>query len=246
MPEQKESKKKQDSFNINIEEMAKAGLHFGHTTSKRHPNMTPFLAGTKNTIYLIDLEKTAQKLREALNFVKDLISDNKILLFVGTKIQIKDLIKEVAIECGVPYVSERWLGGTFTNFETISKRIEDFKNLEKMKAEGKFENYTKKEKIQIDEKLKKSEEKFGGLKNLQSLPDAIFVADIKKDEIAVREAKKKNIKTIGIAHTDADPTLVDFPIPANDDSISSVKYILEKVKEVILNTESKKPSESET
>lgn len=229
---EKNSKKK--NFNIDPEEMAKAGLQFGHQISRRHPKMAPFLAGERNSIHIIDLKKTAQKLREVLKFIRELTSENKILLFVGTKVQIKNLIKDIATQCGMPYVAERWLGGTFTNFETISKRIEYFKDLEKKRTEEAFENYTKKERAEIDQELRDLEEKFGGLKSLQSLPDAIFVVDMKKDEIAVREAKKKGVKIIAIAHTNVDPTLADFPIPANDDSISSVKYILEKVKETIL------------
>lgn len=225
---------KKNNFKISLEEMAKAGVHFGHRTSRRHPKMTPYLAGVRNTIHIINLEKTAEKLKEALKFIQELIADNKILLLVGTKIQLKDLVKSIATECGLPYISERWLGGTFTNFQTISKRIEYFKDLERKKAEGGFEKYTKKERLGIDRELRDLEIKFGGIKNLQSLPDAIFVLDMKKDEIAIREAKKKGIKVIGIAHTNVDPTLADYPIPANDDAISSVKYILEKVKEVIL------------
>ena len=228
-----EKKSKNNNFNIDLEEMAKAGLQFGHRVSRRHPKMAPFLLSERNTIHIIDLKKTAQKLKEALKFIQELMAGNKILLFVGTKVQIKNLIKDIAAQCGMPYVAERWLGGTFTNFETISKRIEYFKDLEKKKAEGAFENYTKKEQAKIDQELKDLEEKFGGIKNLQSLPDAIFVVDIKKDEITVREAKKKEVKIIAIVHTNVDPTLADFPIPANDDSIYSVKYILEKVKEVI-------------
>jgi small subunit ribosomal protein S2 len=226
--------KTNNNFNINLEEMAKAGLHFGHKISKRHPKMEPFLAGERNTIHIIDLEKTAQKLKEALEFIQKLILENKTILFVGTKVQIRNLIKETAIECGMPYVVERWLGGTFTNFDTISKRIEYFKDLEKKKAEGAFENYTKKERLKIDRELRDLEEKLGGLKNLQSLPDAVFIVDMKKNAAAVKEARKKNIKIVAICHTNVDPTLADFPIPANDDSISSVRYILEKVKEAIL------------
>jgi small subunit ribosomal protein S2 len=231
--------KTNNNFNINLEEMAKAGLHFGHKISKRHPKMEPFLAGERNTIHIIDLEKTAQKLKEALEFIQKLILENKTILFVGTKVQIRNLIKEIAIECGMPYVAERWLGGTFTNFDTISKRIEYFKDLEKKKAEGAFENYTKKERLKIDRELRDLEEKLGGLKNLQSLPDAVFIVDMKKNAAAVKEARKKNIKIVAICHTNVDPTLADFPIPANDDSISSVRYILEKVKEAILKAKSK-------
>jgi small subunit ribosomal protein S2 len=238
MSETKEKIKESD-FGINPEEMAKAGLHFGHRTSKCHPKMKPYLAGVKNTIHIIDLEKTAQKLKEALNFVQEIILQNKILLLVGTKIQVKGLVKEIATDLGLPYVNERWLGGTFTNFEVIRKRIAYFKDLEKKRAEGGFEKYTKKERSDIDQKLKDLEIKLGGIKNLERLPDAIFVLDIKKDETAIREAKKKGITVIGIAHTNTDPTRADYPIPASDDAISSVKYILEKVKEAILKAKPK-------
>ena len=238
MSEIKEKIKESD-FGINLEEMAKTGLHFGHRTSKCHPKMKPYLAGVKNTIHIIDLEKTAQKLKEALNFVQEIILQNKILLLVGTKIQMKGLVKEIATDLGLPYVNERWLGGTFTNFEVIKKRIAYFKDLEKKRAEGGFEKYTKKERSDIDQKLKDLEIKLGGIKNMERLPDAIFVLDIKKDETAIREAKKKGIPVIGIAHTNTDPTLADYPIPANDDAISSVKYILDKVKEAILKVKPK-------
>lgn len=233
MSEVKEKIKESD-FGINLEEMAKAGLHFGHRTSKCHPKMKPYLAGVRNTIHIIDLEKTAQKLKEALNFIQELILQNKILLLVGTKIQVKGLVKELATELGLPYVNERWLGGTFTNFEVIKKRIDYFKDLEKKRAEGGFEKYTKKERLGIDQELRDLEIKLGGLKNFEKLPDAIFILDIKKDETAVREAKRKGIKIIGIVHTNTDPTLADYPIPASDDAISSVEYILKKVKEAIL------------
>jgi len=223
-------------FNINPEEMAQLGVHFGHRTSRIHPKMAPFLYGIRNSVHIIDLEKTKEKFKEALKFIQELISENKILLLVGTKIQAKELIKNVATECGLPYVNERWLGGTFTNFETIKNRIEYFKDLEKKKAGGELEKYTKKERAKIDQELKDFEFKFGGIKNLERLPDAIFVLDMKKDDLAVKEARMKGIKVIGISDTNCDPTLADFPIPANDDAISSLKYILEKVKEAIKNT----------
>lgn len=225
-----------ENFQFDIEEMAKFGLHFGHRTSRLHPKMEPYLEGVRNSVHIIDLEKTKEKLIEALKFVQELISENKILLLIGTKIQVKNLVKEKAEECNLPYVNERWLGGTFTNFEIIKKRIEYFKDLERKKKEGELEKYTKKEKAKIGQELAKLEIKFGGIKNLEKLPDAIFVLDMKKDSLAVKEAKMKGIKVIGIADTNVDPTLADYPIPANDDAISSVKYILEKVKEVIIKT----------
>ena len=239
------AKIKKEDFNINPEEMTEAGLHFGHRTSRIHPKMKPFLYGVKNGVHIIDLEKTAEKLKEALNFIQEFISEGKILLLVGTKIQIRGLIREIAKDCDLPYVVERWLGGTFTNFEVIKKRIDYFKNLEKEKASGELEKYTKKERAKIDQKLEGLELKFGGIKNLEKLPDIIFVLDIKKDAGAVKEAKETGIKIVAIVDTNVDPDLVDYPIPANDDAISSVKYILDKVKEVILKTKSKtKPTKS--
>ncbi|MFQ6049660.1 MAG: 30S ribosomal protein S2 [Candidatus Paceibacterales bacterium] len=236
--EKKREKTKKKDFNLDIEEMTKAGLHFGHKTSKVHPKMKPYLYKVRNTIHIIDLEKTKEKFEEALEFIKHLISENKTLLIVGTKIQVRDLVKDMAIECGFPYVNERWLGGTFTNFEVMRKRINYFKDLEKKRIEGELEKYTKKERAEIDQELRDFERKFGGIKNLEELPEAVFVLDIRKDALAVKEAKRKGVKVVGISDTNTDPTLADYPVPANDDAISSVKYILEKVKEVILKAKS--------
>ena len=230
---------KKENFKINTEEMVQAGILFGHRTSNVHPKMKPYLFGTRNTIHIIDVEKTAEKLKEALIFIRELISENKILLLVGTKIQAKKLVESTAKDCSLPYVSERWLGGTFTNFETIKKRINYFKDLEKRRAEGELEKYTKKERADMDKELRGLEIKVGGIKNLDKLPDAIFVLDLEKNLLAVKEARKKGVKIIAISDTNTDPTLVDYPIPANNDAISSLKYILEKVKEVILEAKPK-------
>lgn len=236
------TKTKKDDLKIDAEEMAKAGLHFGHRTSRVHPKMKPFLFGVRNGVHLIDLEKTAEKLKEALDFIRQLISEEKILLLTGTKVQMKELVKSAAKDCNLPYVAERWLGGTFTNFETIKKRIDYFKDMEKKKAEGEFEKYTKKERIEIDKELRDLETKVGGIKELTKLPDAIFVLDMKKDRLAVKEAKSKGVKVIALCDTNCDPSLADYPIPANDDAISSVKYILDKVKETILSAKLKTQS----
>ncbi|MBZ9571901.1 30S ribosomal protein S2 [Patescibacteria group bacterium] len=235
-------KEKKKEFNIDLEEMAKSGVHLGHRTFRIHPKIEPYLLGVRNNIHIIDLEKTAEKLKEALKFIQEIKKEGKILLLIGTKIQFRDLVKSIAKECGLPYVSERWLGGTFTNFETILKRIEYFKDLERKKAEGELEKYTKKEKLKIDKELQDLRVKFEGIKKLTQLPDAILVLDMKKDELAIKEAKKKGVKIIGIAHTNIDPNLADYPIPANDDAIPSVKYILEKVREAILSAKLKTQS----
>lgn len=228
------AKAKETEVKLNIEEMAEAGLHFGHKTSKVHSKMMPYLVGARNGIHIIDLEKTKEKLEEALNFLQQLFLENKILLVVGTKVQVKTLVKDFAQELSLPYVTEKWLGGTFTNFSIIKKRIDYFKELERKKQEGELEKYTKKERTKIDKELTNLEKKFGGLKNLEKLPDAVLVLDMKEDYLAVKEAKMKGIKVVALSHTNTDPTLADYPIPANDDAVSSVKYILDKIKEVIL------------
>lgn len=234
-----ETKSKKTSLNLKTEEMAQAGLHFGHKSSKIHPKMKPYLYGVRNGVHIIDLEKTAEKFKEALNFMKEAVADGKIILIVGTKIQAKALVKQTAEECGLPYITERWLGGTLTNFETIKKRIDYFKDLERKKKDGELENYTKKERIKFDEELKNLEIKFGGIKILDKIPDIVFVLDMQKDDLAIKEAKAKDVKVVALADTNVDPTLADYPIPANDDAMLSVKYILEKVKEVIKNAQSK-------
>jgi small subunit ribosomal protein S2 len=224
---------------LDTEEMSRAGLHFGHRTFRVNPKMKPYIFGVRNGVHIIDLEKTKEKLEEALKFIQSLVSENKTLLLVGTKVQAGDQVKEVAKDCGLFYVTDRWLGGTFTNFETILKRLNSFKDLEQKKAAGDLEKYTKKERAKFDQKLKDFEIKFGGIKNMLKLPDAIFVLDMKKDALAVKEAKSKGVKIIGIAHTNVDPNLADYPIPANDDSAQALKYILDKTKEAILKVRPK-------
>ena len=237
-PEKKTETKtpKKQTFDINIQEMIDAGVNFGHRTFRLHPKMQPYIEGIKGTAHIIDLNKTSEKLREALEFIQKLRSEEKNILFVGTKIPIKSLVKNTAEECNMPYINERWLGGTLTNFKTILKRIELFKDFENKQTTGELKKYTKKERIKMNKELERMKIKFEGIKTLMRIPDAIFVLDIRKDHLAVKEATMRGVKTIGICDTNTDPTLVDFPIPANDDAIASVKYILEKVKEVILKT----------
>jgi small subunit ribosomal protein S2 len=220
--------------NPGSDEMTEAGLHFGHRTSKVHPKMKQYIFAVKNGVHIIDLEKTKEKLDLALDFIKKLVEEEKMIVLVGTKIQFKNLVKEIAEEAKIPYITKRWLGGTFTNFKTIRKRIDYFKDLQERKEKGELEKYTKKERLNIDRELENLEDKFGGIKNVEKLPDAIFVLDMKKDGLAIKEAREKGVKVIAIADTNMDPSLADYVIPANDDAISSVKYILEKVKNVII------------
>ena len=225
-----------EEIKIDVEEMTTSGVGFGHRFSKLHPKMKPYVSGVKNNVHMIDLEKTAKELEKALKFISKIISEGKVMVFVGTKIQIKNLVKLAAEDCGLPYVTERWLGGTFTNFETISKRVEYFKDLENKKATGEFEKYTKKERLKLDKEIASLKIKFEGIKNMSKIPEAVFILDIRKDDTCVREAKRKGIKMIALCDTNVDPTAIDYPIPANDDAISSVNYILEKVKKTIINS----------
>lgn len=236
--------KKAGETNNDLEEMMEAGLHFGHKTSKTHPKMKPYIGGVRNTIHLINLEKTKEKLQEALDVVSDLVANGKTILLVGTRVQVKSLVRELAQETGVPYVTERWIGGLFTNFEMVQKRIEHLKDLERQKESEDFTKYTKKERLDITKEIEKLEKKFGGLKNLERLPDAIFVFDLDENELAVREAKQKGIQVLAIADTNCDPTAVDYAIPANDDAVSAVTYIAQKVREAILNARGKSPNTS--
>lgn len=215
--------------------MQTAGVNFGHAISKLHPKMKQYVAGVKNNVHMIDLEKSAKEFEVSLKFISSLTKEGKIILFVGTKIQIKELVKAAAEACKMPYVTERWLGGTITNFETISKRVAHFKDLESQKMGGGLEKYTKKERLGFDKELASLKTKFEGIKHMSKLPDAVLIFDIKKDLTCAREAKKKGIKIVGVVDTNIDPQMVDYMIPANDDAVSSIRYILEKVQETILN-----------
>ncbi len=235
-----ETKKEKNTFNIDVEAMTQAGLQFGHRTSRINPKMNQYLGGVRNSIHLIDLEKTKDLLVQALEFIQKIIADNQILLLVGTKVEAKGLVKSVAQECGLPYVTERWLGGTFTNFDAILKRIDYYKELERKKAAGELEKYTKKERAGIEEEIKKLGIKFGGIRDMKKIPEAILVVDMEQNLLAVKEAKRHKVKVVAVCDTNVDPTLADYPIPASDDAVSSVKYILEKVKEVVLKAKPKK------
>ncbi|KKQ23653.1 MAG: 30S ribosomal protein S2 [Candidatus Staskawiczbacteria bacterium RIFCSPLOWO2_12_FULL_37_15] len=230
----------ENEIKLNVEEMTQAGMSFGHKISNLHPKMKPYVSGIKNSVNIIDLEKTAKDFEKALKFISRLVFENKTILFVGTKIQVRNLVKATAEECGFPYVTERWLGGTITNFETISKRVGYFKDLEKKKEIGELEKYTKKERLMFGKEMESLRVKFEGIKDMTKLPDAVFIFDLKKDETCAREAKRKGIEIVGIVDTNINPEMANYPIPANDDAISSVKYILDKVKECIMEAKQSK------
>ncbi len=220
--------------------MAEAGVNFGHKVSKLHPKMKPYVLGIKNNVHNFDLEKTAKELQKALDFISKLVADGKAIIFVGTKIQMKAVVQSAAEECNIPYVTERWLGGTFTNFETIQKRVDYFKELERKKASGELEKYTKKERLNFDKEIALLKIKFDGIKNMSKLPEAVFIFGLDKDITCAKEAKKRGIKIVALCDTNINPDIADYPIPANDDSIGSVQYIIDKIKQTILNSQQTK------
>ncbi len=213
--------------------MEKAGVGFGHRVSKLYPKMKQYVAGVKNNVHVFDLEKTAKELEKALTYISKIVAEGKTVIFVGTKIQMKAVIQEAAKDCGVSSVTERWLGGTFTNFETIQKRVNYYKDLESKKATGGLVKYTKKEQLDFEREIAKLKIKFDGIRNMTKLPDAVIIFGLDKDITCAREAKRKGIKIISIVDTNVNPDIVDYPIPANDDAISSVRYIIDRVKEVL-------------
>src|SRR5574344_2315137 len=218
-----------------LEEMLKAGAHFGHRTNRWHPKMKQFIFTSKNGVYIIDLKKTQEQLEIALDFMTKLVSEGKNILFVGTKNQVSEPLKKMAIAVGEPYIVGKWLGGYLTNFAVVKKSVKKYLDLIERKKTGKLEKYTKKEQLDFDREIKKLETRVSGLVNLNKLPDALFVWDIKEEETAVNEAIKKNIPIIAICDTNVNPDLVNYPIPANDDSTKTIKLILETVKEAILD-----------
>ncbi len=219
---------------ITLLELLKSGAHFGHTTSRWNPKMKPYIFASRNNIHIIDLEKTKQQLLKAAKFAADISSKGGTILFVGTKKQSKDVIKKAAVAANCPYVNIRWLGGSFTNFRTIQKTIRKLEKLESLKASGDLEvRYTKKERLLIEREIEKLTKLFEGVLGMKKLPDAIFVSDVKHDDIAVKEAQKSKVKIIGIVDTNSNPIGVDFPIPANDDATKAVQLIANFLSEAI-------------
>ncbi|MCK5085396.1 30S ribosomal protein S2 [Candidatus Parcubacteria bacterium] len=222
---------------LSMMNMLKAGVHFGHKKAKKHPKMDEYIFSIRNEISIIDLSKTKSKLNEAINFVKDVSSNGGTVLFIGTKKQAKKIIKETAEKCGMPYVTERWLGGTFTNFEKIIASIKRLESIVSQKESGELEKkYNKKERLEIDREIIRLERKFGGIKNMKKIPDAVFVIDIKENDIAVIESGTKKIPIIALVDTNADPSLVDYPIPANDDAIGSITLMASAVANAIVGS----------
>ena len=222
--------------------LLKTGIHFGHKKSRRHPSMIPYLYGQYNHIYIIDVEKTEQKLKEALDFIRSIVQQEGKIVFVASKPNICNFFERVAQENKLFYLSERWVGGTLTNFKTIQKRLKYFKELEERRKSDEFKHLSKKEQKDILEELERLQKTWGGIRDLTEMPKALFLLDVPNNYLAIKEAKKTGVKVIAICDSDADITNVDYPIPANDDSLPAVKYILEQVLKSIKKASSYQPS----
>lgn len=218
-----------------LEEMLKAGMHFGHRTHRWHPKMKPYIFSAKNGIYVIDLEKSREKLAEALEFMSGLIKEGKYILFVGTKSQVKEPMKKMAEMTGQPYIVGKWLGGYLTNFSVVKKSVKKYQDLIEKRDSGKLSKYTKKERLDFDREIKRLQERVGGLVALNKMPDALFVWDIKEESTAVAEAKTRNIPVIGVCDTNVNPEEVTYPIPANDDATKTVKLLMEIIQSNIID-----------
>ena len=219
---------------ISMKQLLEAGVHFGHQTRRWNPKMAPYIFTERNGIYIIDLQKTVKKIDEAYNFIKDTVAEGKSILFVGTKKQAQDAIKEEAVRCGMFYVNQRWLGGLMTNNKTIQTRIDFIRNYEKMEEDGTLALLPKKEVAQLQGKKDKLEKFLGGIKDMKDLPATLFVVDPKKERIAIAEARKLNIPIVAIVDTNCDPEEVDYVIPGNDDAIRAVKLLVSRMADAVI------------
>lgn len=219
---------------VEVAELLAAGCHFGHLTRRWNPKMRPYIFMERNGIHIIDLMKTRQLLEDACNAIANIIADGKKVLYVGTKKQAKDLIREEAVRTGQFYVSERWLGGTLTNFTTIRKSVKRLTNIEKMESDGTFDKITKKEALYLVREKDKLNSVLSGLVEMTRLPGAIFIVDVKKEAIAVKEARRLGIPVFAVVDTNCDPEGIDYVIPANDDAIKSVQAIAKTFSDAIL------------
>jgi len=219
---------------ISMKQLLEAGVHFGHQTRRWNPKMEKYIFTERNGIYIIDLQKTVKKVEEAYSFIREVAASGGKILFVGTKKQAQDSVREEAERCGHFYVNQRWLGGTLTNFQTIQKRIDRLRELEKMEEDGTFDVLPKKEVILLRKEKERLEKFLGGIKGMRSLPSALFVIDPRKERIAVAEARKLGIPIVGIVDTNCDPDEIDYVIPGNDDAIRAVKLLTSKMADAIV------------
>jgi small subunit ribosomal protein S2 len=221
---------------VTMKELLEAGVHFGHQVRRWNPKMKEFIFGERNGIYIIDLQKTQRMFREAIGFVTSLIAEDKgkTVLFVGTKRQAQDAIREESEKCGQYYVNQRWLGGLLTNFQTVQKSIKRLKDLESMQTDGRYEKLTKKERIKLDRERESLNKNLSGIKSMTRLPDAIFIIDVKKEEIAVAEANRLGIPIVAVVDTNCSPEGIDYVIPGNDDALRAVRLFASRIADAIV------------
>ncbi|MDP1884007.1 MAG: 30S ribosomal protein S2 [Candidatus Moranbacteria bacterium] len=224
---------------VDMNAMLKAGVHFGHQKSRRNPRMDEYIFGTRNGVNIIDLQKTVSKLDEAVKFIEKTVSEGQEILFVGTKKQVKKLVESGARRCASPYVIDRWLGGTFTNFSAISGRTRFLRDGEEKMKRGEYDKYTKFEQMKIAEELERLERRMGGIKNMLKLPAAIFVTGVIEDDLAIKEAVKRNIPIVAFVDTNVNPGMIDYPIPANEDAVSSLRLMMAHIVKAVLSGKEK-------
>jgi small subunit ribosomal protein S2 len=219
---------------VTMKELLEAGVHFGHQTKRWNPKMKEFIYGQRNGIYIIDLQKTIKVFKEALQFIKGLAGEGREILFVGTKKQAQDIVRDAAAKCESSYVNQRWLGGLLTNFKVIRGSIDKLVDLDEKREDGRWDLLSKKEQSRMDKVYRKLSKNLGGIKNMHRMPGAIFIIDSSKEDIAILEATKMNIPIVAIVDTNGDPEVVDYPIPGNDDAVRAIELFTSKVAEAIL------------
>lgn len=208
-----------------MEELLEAGVHFGHQTGRWHPKAGPYIFGVRNNVHIIDLEATLKELEKAMDFARKTVASGGVVLFLGTKKQVRDIIKKHAIECEMPYLTERWLGGMLTNFGEVLTLLRKFKDLQRRQEKGEFKKYTKKEQLVFAREIEKLRTRIGGIQDLTKIPDAIYIVDLKYEKTARTEAETRGVKIIAPCDTNINPTGIDYPIPANDDAVKSIDLI---------------------
>ncbi len=228
----------------NLNDLLEAGCHFGHQAKRWHPKAKPFLFDKKDGVHIFDLVKTKEQLEKAAQFLYDLAFQDKVVVFVGCKRQAQAVVTEEAKRAGMPYVTNRWLGGTLTNWQQIGSRVRRLKKLKEQKEAGELKKYTKREQLDFDREITKLDRIVGGLQTMEDLPDGLLVVDIVREEVAIKEAKQAGIPVVAIVDSNSDPSLVDYPIPANDDAVGSIKFIVSFLADAI--TEGRKAGQKKT
>lgn len=227
-------------------ELLKAGAHFGHQSSRWHPKMEPYIFGVRNGIHVIDLDKTVKQLEKVQDFINQIVSNGGTILFLGTKKQVQKTIKEEATRCNMPYLTHKWIGGFLTNFPVVIKLTKKYNDLVKKRDSGEFKKYTKKEQLDFSREIDKLEQAVFGVKDLEKIPDAIFVWDVKKEKTAIKESKVKKVPIIGICDTNTNPTGIDYVIPCNDDASKAIELIIKYIADCVLAAKAGQKLESET